>query len=222
MATKASSTDKPTPDWERIELDYRAGIKTLRQIAAENGVTHTAVGKRAKQFEWTRDLSQKIQAKADELVSKALVSKLVSKEAKAAERQIVDAGAEAIMRVKLAHRRGIARNRTIVSALSDELELQIGPENAAMLAELGEVMREPDEGGQDKRNDLYRKIISLPERTKTAKTLAETLRITVDLERQAFGMDAKGADTTPGAAGYVPPSVQVHFVRAPQVEVDDD
>ena len=34
---------KPAPDWERIELDYRAGIKTLRQIAGENGISHKAL-----------------------------------------------------------------------------------------------------------------------------------------------------------------------------------
>lgn len=39
---------KNAPDWERIELDYRAGIKTLQQIADENGISHAAVHKRAK------------------------------------------------------------------------------------------------------------------------------------------------------------------------------
>ena len=76
---------------------------------------------------------------------------------------------------------------------------------------------------KDKLNDLYRKIISLPERARTAKTLAETLRITIDMERQAFGMDAKGADgAAPGAAGYVPPSIRVVHVTAPVRQEDDD
>ena len=44
-------------DWERIELDYRAGIKTLRQIAEEHGITHGAVNKRAARDGWQRDLS---------------------------------------------------------------------------------------------------------------------------------------------------------------------
>ena len=39
---------KPAPDWEKIEADYRAGIKTLRQIAGEHGVTHGAINKRAQ------------------------------------------------------------------------------------------------------------------------------------------------------------------------------
>ena len=125
--------------------------------------------------------------------------------------------------VKLAHRSGMARNRAIVNRLMDEMELQVGPENVAMLADLGEMLRSSDANGQDKLNDLYRRIISLPERAKTAKTLAETLRITIDMERQAFGMDAKGADgATPGAAGYVPPAIRVVHVTAPVRQEDDD
>ena len=214
---------KNAPDWERIELDYRAGIKTLRQIADENSISHGAINKRAKRDCWDRDLSKKIQSKADALVSKALVSNPVSKESKASERQIVEANASKIADVQLAHRHDIQRKRSIVARLMDELEAQVGPENAALLADLGEIMRSPDDAGQDKLNDLYRKVISLPGRAKTAKTLAETLRITVDMERQAFGMDAKGADgSTPGTVGYVPPSVQILHVVAPVRDEDDE
>ena len=180
---------KSAPDWERIELDYRAGIKTLRQIADENGISHTLVARKAKQQDWVRDLSAKINAKADAIVSKASVSSGVTMETPVAERQIVDANAQAVADVRLAHRHDIQRKRSIVARLMDELEAQVGPENAVLLDELGELMRSPDDAGQDKLNDLYRRIISLPERAKTAKTLAETLRITVDMERQAFGMD---------------------------------
>ena len=185
--TKAAGV--AAPDWERIELDYRAGIKTLRQIADENGISHTLVARKAKQQDWVRDLSAKINAKADAIVSKASVSSGVTMETPVAERQIVEANAQAVADVRLAHRDDIRRKRAIVARLMDELEAQVGPENAALLDELGELMRSPDDAGQDKLNDLYRKIISLPERAKTAKTLAETLRITVDMERQAFGMD---------------------------------
>lgn len=124
--------------------------------------------------------------------------------------------------MKLAHRGEIHRKRSIVAHLMDELEAQVGQGNAALLADLGEMMRSPDDAGQDKLNDLYRRIISLPERAKTAKTLAETLRITVDMERQAFGMDAKGADSAPGSAGYVPPSVNIIHVAASAREDDDE
>lgn len=221
-ADPPKAAGKAAPDWERIELDYRAGIKSLREISDGSGVSHVTISKRAKKAGWVRNLTAKIQAKADDLVNKAGVNSCVNAVNAVSERQIVEVNAEAIATIKLAHRKDIHRKRAIVTRLMDELEQQVGPENAAPLADLGEIMREPDENGQDKRNDLYRKIISLPERAKTAKTLAETLRITVDMERQAFGMDAKGADATPGAPGYVPPSVQVIHVAAPVREDDEE
>ena len=185
-------------------------------------MSHVTISKRAKKAGWVRSLTAKIQAKADDLVNKAGVNSCVNAVNAVSERQIVEVNAEAIATIKLAHRKDIHRKRAIVARLMDELEAQVGPENAALLANLGEMMRSPDDAGQDKLNDLYRKIISLPERAKTAKTLAETLRITVDMERQAFGMDAKGADATPGAPGYVPPSVQVIHVAAPVREDDEE
>lgn len=190
MASKHAETIKP--DWERIELDYRAGIKTLRQIGEEHGITHGAINKRAKRDGWERDLSQKIQAKADALVSKAAVSSEVSKESKIAERQVVDANAQAVADVRIGHRRDIARARRLTNALLMELEKQT--DQVPELQELGEILRRPDDKGMDKLNDLYQAIISLPERSKTMKVLAESLQKLVDMERTAFGMDVKGAE----------------------------
>ena len=182
------------PDWEKIELDYRAGIKTLRQIAEENGITHGAINKRAKRDGWERDLSEKIQSKADALVSKALVSKAVSMETKVSERQVIEVAAQAVADVRLAHRRDIHRARNLANALLDELEKQTDPITLALLTDLGELLRNPDDKGMDKLNDLYHAIIALPERSKTMKVLVESLQKLVDMERTAFGMDAKGAD----------------------------
>ena len=221
-ADPPKAAGKAAPDWERIELDYRAGIKSLREISDGSGVSHVTISNRAKKAGWVRSLTAKIQAKADDLVNKAGVNSCVNAVNAVSERQIVEVNAEAIATIKLAHRKDIHRKRAIVARLMDELEAQVGPENAVLLADLGEMMRSPDDAGQDKLNDLYRKIISLPERAKTAKTLAETLRITVEMERQAFGMDAKGADATSGAPGYVPPSVQIIHVAAPRREDDEE
>ena len=185
------TTNKPAPDWEKIEADYRAGIKTLRQIAGEHGVTHGAINKRAKRDGWSRDLTAKIAAKANELVSKSAVSTPVSTESRISEREVVDANAQASVSVRLAHRKDIQRSRSITMRLLEELELQSGRENAELLEQLGELMRREDDRGQDKLNDLYQKIISLPGRAKTMKDLGESLRVLVTLERQAFGLDDK-------------------------------
>lgn len=176
------------PDWERIELDYRAGIKSLRQIAGEQGVSEGAIRKRAKRDDWARDLNAKIQSKADELVRKESVRTLVRTEKTISERVLVEASAIAVKDIRLAHRTDIARTRSVMMGLLAELEQQTGAENVELLCALGELMRAEDEKAQDRLNDLYHKIISLPERAKTMKALADSLRITVDLERQAFGM----------------------------------
>ncbi|WP_310637552.1 hypothetical protein [Delftia acidovorans] len=188
LPASRAATSVPA-DWERIELDYRAGIKTLRQIADENGITHGAINKRAKRDGWERDLGVKIQAKADALVSKAAVSSEVSTDTKVRERAVIDANAQAVADVRLAHRRDIQRARRVTNTLLDELEKQTDPDTLLLLGELGEMLRKPDDNGQDRLNDLYHKVISLSERSKTMKTLAESLQKLVDMERTAFGMD---------------------------------
>ena len=183
---------KPAPDWEKIEADYRAGILSLREIAeAHPGVNHVAITRRAKREGWSRDLSAKIRAKADALVTDHAVTADVTAQRHVSEREIIDANAQAIVSVRLSHRRDIQRSRSITMRLLEELELQSGRENAELLEQLGELMRSEDDKGQDKLNDLYRKIISLPGRAKTMKDLGESLRVLVTLERQAFGLDDK-------------------------------
>lgn len=184
-----------TTDWERIELDYRAGIKTLRQIADEHGISHVAINKRAKRDGWTRDLSAKIQAKAEELVTKTLVTSEVTSVRRIAEKEVIDAAAQAVADVRLSHRRDIHRARRVTNSLLDELEQQTDPATLSMLRELGVMLRQESEQGQDKLNDLYHKVISLGERSKTMKTLAESLQKLVDMERTAFGMDKEAEKT---------------------------
>jgi len=208
-----------TPDWDRIELDYRAGIKSLRQMAGEHEISEGAIRKRAKRDDWTRDLSERIQAKAEQLVRTEAVRSEVRTEKSISERQVVDANAQGMADVLLGHRRDIQRSKSIVMRLLDELEQQTGLENAALLDELGELLRSEDDKGQDKLNDLYRKIISLPERARTMKTLADSLRVTVDMQRQAFGMDAKGATPESGSGTA---RIGIEFVTAPQRPEDDD
>ena len=58
------SEKKTAPDWERIEIEYRAGVQSIRQIAQAFGVSDGAIRKRAKTQEWTRDLNGKNQGKS--------------------------------------------------------------------------------------------------------------------------------------------------------------
>lgn len=178
--------DKKAPDWERIEADYRAGLLSVREIAASQGITHGAINKRAKRDGWERDLTAKIRAKADALVSKREVSKLVSAEKLATDKGIVEANAEVIANIRIAHRTDIRRSRTLAMSMLAELEVQTA--DIGLFEELGEMLRSEDDKGQDKRNDLYMKVIASAGRVDSMKKLAETLRILVGLEREAYNI----------------------------------
>lgn len=173
--------EKRIIDWEAVERDYRAGVKTLREIAVEHGITHGTINKRAKRDDWTRDLSGKVKKRADALVSKALVSKQVSMDTKIAERQIIDANAQAIVDIRLSHRKDIALAKGVVSGLLEELKAIT-------------------EHAQE----------TLVERSRAAKTLADALSTLIDKERQAFNIDARNGSLGDGfdsriVVEFVPP-----------------
>lgn len=176
-------------NWEKIELDYRVGVKSIRQIAAENEIAESGIRRRAKQYEWVRDLSEKIKAKADDIVRKESVRNSVRTKTTISEKDTIDANANEVASVRLAHRKDIQRSRKIAMSLFDELEMMVGQENVKLLEMLGELMWSPDDKGNDKVNDLYMKIISMPGRVKSMKDLSDTLKTLIALERQAFGLD---------------------------------
>lgn len=179
---------KIAPDWERIETDYRAGILSLREIATKDGnVTEGAIRKKAKVQGWTRDLSAKIKAKADDLVRKEEVRTQVRSETAANERQAIEASAQAIAAVRLNHRGDIKRARELVIRMLEELELQTGKLDE--FDKLGELMYAPNENGIDKLNELYRKVISLSGRVSNVKALSDALKNLIGLEREAWGLN---------------------------------
>ena len=180
------------PDWERIEQLFRAGLLSVREIAAACGVSHTAINKRSKAEGWDRDLNAKIKAKADSLVSKREVSTKVSTETLATERGIVEANAEVIADIRMAHRTDIGRSRRLANKLLDELESLTDEQGT--IKELIAQFKEGDHEDGDAMADvlaLAQKMGALPSRTKTMKELAETLKTLVLLERQAYDLDTK-------------------------------
>lgn len=192
-----SAGDKPAPDWERIEGDYRAGVLSLREIASPYKVTEGAIRKRAKRDGWERDLEAKIHARADALVRKAEVRKQVRSDAALTDRQIIEANAERIAQVRGEHRVDALRVRTLGLNLLAELEGQSA--SLEDLQRLGELLRTEDEQGQDRMNDLYRKVISTPSRIDSAKKVAETLKHAIGMEREAYGLDNKAPEGEGGA-----------------------
>nr|WP_197478234.1 hypothetical protein [Luteibacter rhizovicinus] len=153
-------------------------------IASAQGVSHVAIGKRAKRDGWERDLGAKIKAKAEALVTSRTVTSEVTAERVATDRAIIEANAEVIANVRLGHRKDIGRARRLAMDLLGELEGQSA--DPGLFEELGEMLRKEDDRGQDKRNDIYMKVISSAGRIDSMKKLSETLHKLIGLERDAY------------------------------------
>lgn len=192
---------KSAPDWKVIEQEYRAGIKSVRQIATEQGVSHVAIAKRAKRDEWHRDLAAKIKASADALVTKAAVTSPVTK---MDENAIVSANATQQAGIRIRHQKTIARTGNLFLVLLGELEVTSNSEGQGLIEALMDACRPPKDDeteeqakARKRRNDeTLQKVLSLPGRIESGKRLVEILERLTMLERIAHGI--KGDEVAPG------------------------
>lgn len=175
---------KTAIDWEAVEREYRAGLRSLKDIGAEFGVSDAGIIKRAKRDGWVRDRSKKIMAKAEALVSEKEVSTKVSAQTKITERQIVETNALMIAEKVISQREDVKRARSIVQKLFAEVEAEC--DHKEDFANIGALLADPDANGRDRLNDAYRAAISLPERIKSAKALADALKVLIELERKVL------------------------------------
>lgn len=212
----AKSELAPVP-WHRIEVHYKAGIRSINAISKEFGVTRRAIDKHAEKHGWTRDLGPAIHEKANRLVDKAVATPkqktgstpsvagstpATAKPVPLTDAQIVEAGAEALSLVKLGHRKDIAALREIIGCLMDELATTMRrPDLFAQVQMVLTLTPEdeqgnPIEGGHIQAvvdlEDAMRLVASLPARTKVAKDLADALHKCIGMEREAFGLDTNG------------------------------
>jgi len=179
--------DRHKIDWEATEREYRAGRRSLRDIADEFGCSEGAIRKRAGKEGWTRDIAAKVQQKAEELVRKAEVRKEVRTASIITERTTIEVTAQMLADKVLGQREDVKRARGIINKLFSEVESEC--DNKADFALIGELLANPDDNGKDRLNDLYRAAISLPERVKSAKALSDALKVLVELERKVLRID---------------------------------
>lgn len=208
MTATSVRIPRPPVDWERIEVQYRAGLMSLREIAAEHEITEGAIRKRGKRFGWVRDLTARVQQKASELVRTETVrTELVRSEAVRSEdyprteSETVEVEARVVARIEISHRRDIGRARGIVASLLEELAAQTDGRSAVeRLAEIAALLDSQDADDPKaaaKIREQIAKVTSLGARASTMKSLADSMRVLVSMEREAFGIgrdDGAGGD----------------------------
>ena len=206
-------------DWEGVERDYSAGLLSLRELADKHGTKESSIRYKANQKDWSRDLSKKIEQKTNEKLRKTELRTELRSEKAISEKEIIEVNAQAIVNIKLAHRGDIRKSKNIVNALFDELELTT--DNRELFEQLGELLRQESESGQDKLNDIYKKCISMPQRIDGVKKLTDALKTMIGLEREAYDITAAPTATDNAMSSFVK-SLQGSSVQVVAQCNDDD
>lgn len=194
-----AQAEKTAPDWERIEVDYRAGILSVREIAKRQGVSHVAIQKRAEREGWERDLSGKIRAKADALIAKQAVVVEPTNLPKELTSAVIKENGEQLASVMLTQRRSVARAHALCMRLFDELEATTT--NPELFATLGEFLREEGGDAAAKRSAAFEKVMTFTSRVDNMKKLGETLKNLVAVERDIYGLNNPEPPPPPAPAG---------------------
>lgn len=147
-------------DWESVERDYSAGLLSLRELSAKHGVSHVAIKKKADKEDWYKNINDKIKDVVEKKVNSLLVNSEVNSK-RASEKEVVEANAQAIVNIKLGHRTSIKKVNSLVESLLDEIET------------LNE----------------SKSVENLPMRVDVTKKLMDTLKTSIDKEREAYGIN---------------------------------
>ena len=171
-------------NWHRIEGEYRANKLSIRDIAAEFGISDTAIRKKAKELGWKRDLAP--------IVSKRTQEKLVRRAVKdknASDAEVVDEISDRNATIIESHRSDIKIARGCASTLMDELL-----DSTKQFTTLEELVNDQAaiEDWDAERKAAVLRAISLPTRTKNLVDLANAMRVLQTLDRTAYGLDSEG------------------------------
>lgn len=186
-AEPAKPTKRPKIDWDAIERDYRTGKFTTRELGSKYGISHVAIYNKAKAKQWTQDLSEHIRQATQAKLTQALVNSEVN-QAYQAVNTVVDIAAEVNAQIVQKHRAGLQRLTSVKEMLLAQVEQ--AAMNLPDLAEVIELVRNPDENGQDKANDALKKALGRAGLVDDLKKLAEIDERVRKGEREAHNLDS--------------------------------
>lgn len=168
-------------DWLAVEADYRPGILSNRDIARKHGCTEGGVRKKAKKEGWVKDLSAKIESKADEIVRREAVR---AEYADATEADIIDANANKSAGIQIAQCKEVRGIKGIALRLFEELQDQT--ESVDEYVKLSEILASNNSEAMQRR---FNKVADFSGRVDNMKKLTETVKTIIDLERKVNKID---------------------------------
>lgn len=189
-------------DWDSMEADWRAGVKSMDQLSKEYGVAKSSIHEHWKKAGIERDLKEKINdaveaelnrrvaivKRKEELAEQSnQTSRTTSRTIK--DKEIVKAVAIHKADIVSSQEQRIIKFAGITDKLIDELNGQI--QSIEDLDNLGEMLRNENDSGMDKLNDTYRRVISFPGRVDSLKKLSDTMKTYIELQRKVHKLDTE-------------------------------
>lgn len=180
---KVKPGQRAVADWAAIERDYRLGQLTVREIARQHEINPSSIIRRAERDGWARDLSDEVRAKTRAALLRNTPS--ATPERNTPTREDIALAVQTNVQLVREHRADIKALRDAVTKLIADLSTELDPE---------EVIETLSNGDPDEVKDIERKLnraLALGGRAQAASTLANTLKVLIPLEREAFALDAK-------------------------------
>lgn len=192
------------PDWAWVEREWRADLKSTREIARESTaagrkVSHVAIDKRAKRQGWVkRDLPAQVRKKIEAKLAAAAAREISTvTTAGATDEQISDAAAEQGVSIVQLHRQGIRKARELAGLMFEQLT-ETSSDLKAIERAIDEAVEAKDVKAkeQGERRARLLKTIGLPARASVLRELTYAMRGLVAMERQAYNIDARHEGAT--------------------------
>ena len=178
---------KRKTDWEAVERDYRTGKYTLRELETKHGADNGLISRKAKKNGWTQDLAVAIKQATSAKLAEQLVSKEVSKNQQKVSNTI-DAAATMGANVILGHRKGLLSITNVKDLLLHQI--QQAAVHMAEIADIVEMVRNPDDNGIDRANDALKKAMGRSALVDDLKKLADVDEKVRKGEREAFNIES--------------------------------
>ena len=186
-------------DWSAITPHFRAGLRSIKSIGKEFGVSDVAIIKHFRRLGISRDLKARIHEVAAEKVRAAEVRASVSALTPQTVQLTVEVNAQVIALLQMKHRgMGADAAALVIRQMAELGQGTDSPDLFMRVAELLESLDDEPTAGQ--RTDMYAAlslIASLPARAKVLKDLVDSMQKIIGVEREAFGLntdDGSGGD----------------------------
>lgn len=180
-------------DWDAIERAFRLGTLSNKQLAEQFGVEPSTIGRREKKHGWVRDKRKDVEVATESLLIQA-ASGHANSNATPTQNEI-NVAAQTAANVVLGHRTGLRRLGTLRDRLLGEIEAIT--DNLPDFQKLGEMLDETDVNSKgvlvvDKLNQIYRRVIDMPDRVDAFKKLVDVDEKVRKGEREAFSIGEQG------------------------------